>query len=131
MHEPPTVSPKERPRAAGLPVTDDGGNHGTLAARAGSEAPAGDGRGHAPRAVDHAGRAGRVDRGRLRGRAGRIPNLPTPTAPNERAGAIVLGDIDPKTPAKKIAELQPLADYLAIQLGSLRHPAGPGGRRAG
>jgi phosphonate transport system substrate-binding protein len=42
--------------------------------------------------------------------------LPAPTATVERAGAIVLGDIDPKTPARKIAELQPLADYLAAQL---------------
>lgn len=34
----------------------------------------------------------------------------------ERVGAIILGDIDPKNPAKKIAELQPLADYLALNL---------------
>jgi phosphonate transport system substrate-binding protein len=49
--------------------------------------------------------------------------LPTPTAPPERATAIVLGDIDARSPAKKIAELQPLADYLALQLRSfgIRH----------
>jgi ABC-type phosphate/phosphonate transport system substrate-binding protein len=42
--------------------------------------------------------------------------LPTPTAAPERASAIVLGDIDAKTPARKIAELQPLADHLALHL---------------
>jgi ABC-type phosphate/phosphonate transport system substrate-binding protein len=44
--------------------------------------------------------------------------LPTPEARAGRAAAIVLGDIDPHTPAKKIAELQPLADYLAAHLGA-------------
>jgi phosphonate transport system substrate-binding protein len=46
------------------------------------------------------------------------PALPTPTAPTGRAAAIILGDIDSRTPAKKIAELQPLADYLATHLGA-------------
>ena len=44
------------------------------------------------------------------------PALPTPTVPAERAAAIVLGDIDPRAPARKTAELQPLADHLALQL---------------
>ena len=44
------------------------------------------------------------------------PALPTPSVAVERAGTIVLGEIDPKAPAKRIAQLQPLADYLAFQL---------------
>jgi ABC-type phosphate/phosphonate transport system substrate-binding protein len=42
--------------------------------------------------------------------------LPTPTATSDRSSVIVLGDTESRTPAKRSAELQPLADYLALQL---------------
>ena len=59
------------------------------------------------------------------GGASPTPPQPAPAAPlADRGQTIILGDVDPDEPAKKIKRFQPLADYLAVHLDELGILAG-------